>query len=479
MGYIQGESRDQVTLFPEIMDHYISEDNLVRFIDAFVDDLDMLQLGFNHSITSYTGRYPFDPKDMLKLYIYCYVIKIRSSRRIEEETHRNIELMWLIRKLKPDYKTISNFKKDNCNILKKVFKEFVFLCKSLELFGEKLIAVDGSKFKAVNSKDNCFTSKQIQKNLQKIEEDINKYLKDLNTKDKEEDKETEIRDKKLQEKIKSLQQAKNIYKELEKKMNESGESQISLTDSDSRLMKTRHGNDVCYNVQVAADEKHKLIVDFDVTNDCNDTNQLNNISTAAKETLGVEKIDVLADTGYFSNKEIKDSIDNGITPYIPEPLKNNSSEENKKYCKDNFLYNKEKDVYVCPNNCELAYRENFKDKKTGEKYKIYRTNSCKNCPIRKKCTDDLKRGRKIQRWVDEHLIEEMKSRCNNEIDKTKQRKEIIEHIFGTIKRGFNQGHFLTIGSSNVTGEFSLTALSYNIIRVANIIGIKKMIKAIS
>ena len=479
MGYIQGKNRDQVTLLPEKIDDYVTEDNIVRFIDTFVDGLNMKDLGFKHATVSHKGRYPFDPKDMLKLYIYSYLIKIRSSRRIEEETHRNIELMWLVRKLTPDHKTICNFRSDNDVVLKEVFKEFVFVCKSLDLLGKKLIAVDGSKFKAVNSKDNCFTAKKIKDNLDKIDEDINKYFKELETKDKEDEQKEEMKDKKLKEKINHLQKAKKEYEEIQKKLTESGDTQISLTDPDSKLMKTRHGRDICYNVQVAADDKHNLIVNFEVTNDCNDTNQLNNAAEPAKKILGVKKIDAVLDTGYFCNEEIKKALDNGITPYIPEPTKNNSSKEDKKFGKNEFTYDQEKDVYVCPNGCELTHRENKKDKKTGEEYKIYRTSKCKNCPIVEKCTTDKKRGRKVQRWKNEKLIDDMKERCKKEKEKVGKRKGIIENIFGTIKRGFGQGYFLTKGLKKVTGEFSLTALAYNIKRVVNIIGVKDMIKALS
>jgi transposase len=281
MAYVKGENRNQITLFPEVIDDYITEENQVRFIDAFVESLNLIN--FKYGQTKHSGRPPYNPKDLLKLYIYGYLNNIRSSRKLEKETHRNIEVFWLIQKLQPDHKTISNFRRDNKKVIKQVFKEFTVICKNLELFGGELIAIDGSKFEAVNSNNRAFTKTKLQERIKEIEKYIDEYFEEL---DKNDDEESGIKDftkKELKEEIHSLQKKKEEYEKLQEQLENSGNTQICLTDSDSRLMRTGHnGKNVCYNAQVAADEKHNLIVDYEVTNHENDLNELSNISIKAK-----------------------------------------------------------------------------------------------------------------------------------------------------------------------------------------------------
>jgi transposase len=473
MSYIKGKDRDQIILFPEVIDDYITEDNQVRFVDKFANNLDMSK--FKYAQTKNTGRPPYNPSDLLKLYIYGYLNNIRSSRKLERETHRNIELFWLLEKLQPDFKTIADFRKDNKEAIKGVFKEFTSICKNLKLFGCELIAVDGSKFAAVNSKKRAFTKKTIEKKLVSIDEHIQDYLDELDKNDEEESDIDKPTKEELEEKIKSLKKRKKDYEKLQEELEKSGNTQICLTDPDSRMMRTPgNGRDVCYNVEIAVDEKHNLIVDYEVTNQGNDLNELGNISIKAKETLEVESLEVLADTGHYTNTEIKKCLDNGITPYVLKPPTNNKE---RGFSKDKFKYDKELDKYICPNNCELSYSRTIKDKK-GNYWQQYRGKDCDNCESREKCTKS-KRGRIIERWEHEEIMEEMEKRVKENQDKYRKRQSTVEPVFGIIKRDFNQGYFLLKGLPKVDTEFSLSSLVYNIKRAINEVGIKKLMEAMA
>ena len=470
MAYVKGENRNQITLFPEVMDNYITEENQVRFIDAFVEKSNLTN--FKYGQTKHSGRPPYNPKDLLKLYIYGYLNNIRSSRKFEKETHRNIEVFWLIQKLQPDHKTISNFRSDNKKEIKSIFKEFTTICKNLKLFGGELIAVDGSKFEAVNSNNRAFTKAKLQDRIKEIEKHIDEYFEELDKNDNEESEIKDFTNEELKEEINALQKRKEEYEQLQEQLENSGETQICTTDPDSRLMRTGHnGKDVSYNIQVAADEKHNLIVDYEVTNHENDLNELSNISIKAKEVLGVEEIETIGDTGYYNGKEIKKCLENGITPYVSKPK---PSGTNKEFDKSKFKYDRENDVYICPNRDKL--RHNKKKRKNGEIYKIYQGKNCNQCKLKKKCTEN-KIGRMIQRWENEELLEEMEKRYKKNKEKVKKRKHIIEPVFGTLKRNFNQGYMLLKGIPKVSAEFSLSALAYNIKRAENIVGIQKLIKA--
>jgi transposase len=472
MTYIKGKDRNQIILFPEVIDDYITEDNQVRFIDKFVNKLDMSE--FKYAQSKNIGRPSYDPKDLLKLYIYGYLNNVRSSRKLEKETHRNIELFWLLEKLKPDFKTISDFRKDNKEAIRQVFREFTLICKNLKLFGCELIAVDGSKFAAVNSKKKAFTKNILQEKLASIEKHIQEYFDELDKNDDDESNTHKPNKKELEEKIKSLKDRKNQYQKLQKELEKSEETQICLTDPESRMMKTAgNGRDVCYNIQIAVDNKHNLIVDYATTNHENDLNELSNISIRAKEVLGVKAIEVLADKGYYTNREIKKCLDNGIIPYVPKP---DNNMKDGLFNKKKFSYDREKDVYICPNNCELKYRKNKEDK--GNKFKIYQGKTCNDCPIRIKCTKN-KKGRMVERWEHEEIMEEMEIRLKLNQEKYKKRQSTVEPVFGTIKRNFNQEYVLLKGIAKVNAEFSLSALTYNIKRAINILGIKKLINAMA
>lgn len=473
MKYVSGVNRKQVILFPEVIDEYISEDNPVRFIDAFVDSLDLKELGFKHAELEDTGRPPYNPADLLKLYIYGYLNRIRTSRLLERECNRNVEVMWLLKKLAPDFKTIADFRKDNSEALKKVFKEFVFLCRELELFGRELITIDGSKFKAVNAKMKNFNETKLIRKLKEIDEKIDMYFKELEENDQKDTEEKPIDEERLKVKIAQLEERMKEYDGLLKKLRESGEIQISLTDPDSRAMLNNQKIDICYNVQTSVDSKHKLIFDFEATNETTDNNQLSKMAKRAKEILEKDRLEVLCDKGYYDLEEVKECVDNGIIPYIPEPMYNrNANIPKQPFCKNKFRYDKEKDVYICPAGFELIYWS--KGVYYGKMMRLYKTNKCHECQFRNKCTRN-KGGKVIYRWEHEEILEDMRSRVEKEKDKVKMRPWLSEHPFGTIKRALNQGYMLMKGLVKVNGELALTMLVYDITRVINIVGVKKLI----
>ncbi len=319
MSYIEGVARNQLILFPESIDDYIEEDNPIQFIDAFVDNLDLQELGFRYLPPETIGQPPYNPADMLKLYIYGYLNRVRSNRCLEKETHRNIELMWLLKKLSPDFKTIADFRKDNKKAIKKVCQEFTLLCKRLDLFGGELVAIDGSKFKAVNSKKRNFNEAKLEKAIKEIDEKVDDYLAELEDNDQEEAHVSRPDAEDIRARVMMLKERGRKYRELLARLKESSETQISLTDPDSRAMLNNQRVEVCYNVQTTVDSRHKLIIDHEVTNKATDHDQLSQMSKRAKEILGVDELEVLADKGYYDAKEIKECVENGITPYIPEP----------------------------------------------------------------------------------------------------------------------------------------------------------------
>ena len=486
--HVVGETRDQSILFPDTLDEYVTEENPVRFIDAFVDSLDLQQLGFKHAkLDGGAGRPPYDPSDLLKLYVYGYLNQVRSSRKLEKACVSNLEVIWLMKKLAPDFKTISDFRKDNIDCVKPVFKEFVFLCKSLDLFGAELIGIDGSKFKAVNSKDRNFNQKKLLASLKLINEKIERYLKEMEEADTsggEEEEDDKLKNEKLREKIGKLEQKREEYLRIQNQMKEIGQKEISLTDPESRLMKVGVGHklDVCCNVESSIDAKNHLAVEYDVTNSSNDQNELSRVAKGTKETLGVAKLDVTADRGFFDADEIKDCIDNGITPYIPEqsfvsgPAKNRGIPTPEFY-KRKFVYDGEADAYTCPADHNLNFMYLMSDGK-GKKVRVYGTRACKTCPFfLDRCTTNTD-GRKIYRGMNEGVVEEMRRRIKADPSKLKIRKELCEHPFGTMKRAFNQGYLLLKGLRKVTGEIGFTMLAYDMRRAINILGTKKLMASL-
>jgi transposase len=474
LSFIPGTPRSDVLLFPEAIDDYVSLDNPVRFIEAFVDNLDLEELGFCRTTPSHTGRPAYSPADLLKLYVYGYINRTRSSRSLERECSRNLELIWLMRKLKPDFKTIADFRKDNTGAIKLVCRQFTLLCKRLELFGREFVAIDGSKFKAQNSKRRNFTAKKLDEVMKDLDAKIKDYLDRLDEADQQEAEVKTPTAEQLKEKIERLRTRKLKYEQIEKQLKESGQTQVSLTDPDSRSMKVSQGTDVCYNVQTVVDNKHKLIVEHEVTNDPTDQAQLSRMAIRAKQTLGVDELEVVADKGYYDGSEVKKCEQEGITVYV---AKQQTSANKKRglYTKEEFSYNSARDSYECPAGKELGYR--FDTVELGRHIRYYSTKECRTCEIKNKCTSN-KKGRRITRWVDEAILEQMSERVRANPEKMKKRKELVEHPYGTMKRGMQSGYFLMRGIKKVAAEMSLTVMAYNIKRVINILGVKKMIEAL-
>lgn len=476
MDYIQGFDRRQEILFPKMIDDYISDENPVRFIDAFIEIQDLKELGFKHSELKTTGRPPYNPSDLSKLYLYGYLNSLRSSRKLMKESSRNVEVMWLLNNLTPDFKTIADFRKDNPEAIKKLFKSFVFFCKQLDLFGGEVVGIDGSKFKAVNSKKRNFNEEKLIQKLKDIEEKIEAYLKELEVNDTEESSINQPDAKELKEKIEQLKERKSEYKELLNKLETSGETQVSLTDPDSRMMLNNQKFDVCYNVQTAIDDKNKLIVDYEVTNDVNDKKQLNEMASRAKEVLEVESLDVYSDKGYYNPEEIKKCVDNNTIPFIPEPKPKQPKEESVPkpgFCDSDFKYDVHRDIYTCPGGRELTF--SVISEKNGKMMKEYRSDSCSSCESKSKCTRN-KNGRVIFRWEHEGILDDMRKRVKENKDVVKKRNCLCEHPFGTIKRGFNQGYLLLKGLRKVGGEMGFTMIAYNMRRVINILGMDKLME---
>lgn len=489
MRYIKGIEREQTVLFPESIDDYVEDNNLVRYIDAFVNTLDMQELGFTYSQPKETGRKAYNPSSMLKLYIYGYTQRIRSSRRLEAETRRNVELMWLMEKLAPDFKTIADFRKDNITSLKKVFREFTILCKKMNLFGKELTVIDGSKFKAVNSKDKCFTKGFLKSELKEIDEKINKHLKEIETTDKQEWNSHKIDKEKLEGYINKIRQERKEVEEMLEKI-ESGEiDQISKTDKDSRMMKQAGGGyKVSYNGQISVDSKHHLIIDTEVTNEGNDLNQLSKMAEKSKEILTdeqsknlneeteQEKLKVVADTGYHKEEELAKCESEGIECYVPS-AKRSSNENEGRYGIEDFKYDKEKDLYTCPAGEELTFKLSYK--RDNKEMRRYECNKCKGCSLRDKCIKS-KGNKVINRSQYADTVRLVSQRCKTNRDIIHKRGQIVEHVFGTMKEAIGYGGgFLLKGLEKVSGEFSMIALSYNIKRVQKILGIKTMIQLLN
>jgi transposase len=470
MSYIEGESREQRILFPEVLDDYISGDNVVRFIDVFVDGLKLEELGFDRSEPKETGRPPYDPRDILKLYIYGYLNRLRTSRTLERECQRNVELMWLMRKLRPDFKTIADFRKDNRKTFRGVFRQFVLVCKQMGLLGGELVAVDGSKFKAVNSGQRNFSAKKLEERLQEIDKKVKRYLNEMDRGDKQESH-NQVSAGEIKEKIEILKQRKGRYEELLKELKARGEKQISLTDPDSRAMAMTPKGEVSYNVQTAVDSKHHLIVEQDVTNEGLDNHQLLVMAQTTKETLGQTELNVVADMGYYNQEELKQCEEAGITAYVSKPIVSKNTARGL-FGKEKFVYDAHGDCYRCPAGKRLDFR--FESEQDGRKFRYYWTTACPGCPLKAQCTTDP-RFHRIKRWEHEAILERIEQRVRANPSIMKRRKQIVEHPFGTIKFWNDQRHFLMKGLEKVKGEFSLSTLAYNIKRAINVLGVTRLI----
>jgi transposase len=494
MDFICGEARGQIIFLPDCIDDYVSDDNSVRVIDAYVNSLNLIELGFSSAELNTTGRPPYNPQDLLKLYIYGYTNRIRSSRRLENETKRNLEVIWLLCKLSPDHKTIARFRQDNSKALKNVFRDFVRLCVKLGLYGKELAALDGSKFKAVNSRKRNFTKDQIEKKASEISGKIEEYLKEMERKDAEEDSGP---GKKSAEEItgivEDLKKRKEQYEGYAKELKESGEKQKSLTDSDSRLMTTNSQKmDVCYNVQTAVDAKNKLIADFEVGNQGNDKNFITPMAVKMQELLETEKITIVTDAGYESIQDILAAESQGVDVHVAGtdfdicvPAKKGEGSEISSHHEGRCVYIAERNIALCPMGNVLYPVSHVVHKKKGPRGVFYNYKACQQCTG--KCTKDA-RGRfqykipmaekDFTKTYNDQDLEVKRIRIKPDKALVKQRKTIVEHPFGTIKRAMDAGYCLTKGLKNVAGEFSLTFLAYNLKRAVNILGCRRLIERI-
>jgi len=471
--FIEGANRGQSTLLPELLDDYVDEDNQVRVVDVFVDQLDLASLGFERVQPAVTGRPAYHPSVLLKLYIYGYLNRIQSSRRLEREAQRNIELMWLTGRLKPDFKTIANFRKDNGKSIRNVCRKFVVLCQQLDLFSDAVVAIDGSKFKAVNSSDRNFTDAKLKRRMEEIEASIGRYLAELDSADRQEPGAAKPKRVRLEEKIAALKLQMASLKEIEATLIETGEMQISLTDPDARSMITRGSGIVGYNVQTAVDAKHHLIVEHEVTNIGNDRDQLSGMAKKAREAIGTTELTALADRGYFSGKEILACHEAGIATLVP-PTKTSTAKADGRFDKADFIYDREKNAYRCPAGQLLIWR--FATVEKGMTNHRYWSSNCKSCALKEKCTPST--NRRVTRWEHQDVLENMQARLEQTPDAMRIRRCTVEHPYGTIKAWMGATHFLTRGLERVKTEMSLHVLAYNLKRLIAILGIADMMKAV-
>src|SRR5579863_3065870 len=474
--FVEGIDRGQATLFPECLEDWIDTDNPVRVIDAFVEKLDLSGLGFDGMAPEATGRPSYHPAALLKLYIYGYLNRVQSSRRLEREAGRNVEVMWLTGRLIPDHKTIADFRKDSGPAIKRVCVQFVELCRQLGLLATSSVAIDGSKFKAVNNRDKNFTRNKVERRRTQLEESVARYLAQLDTTDRQEpSEELAAKAEHLKEKLVKLEGEMQRLAAMEKMMLASPDQQISLTDPDSRSMATsgRGSGVVGYNVQVAVDTEHHLIVTHEVTNSGSDRAQLANMAKQAKAVLKTETLEAVADRGYFNSPEILACHEAGITVTLPKPLTSGAKADGS-FGKQDFAYLPEEDVYRCPAGERLPYR--YTNEEDGKMLRRYWTTACQSCSLKSQCTPGPER--RITRWEHEHLLEAVQQRLDANPGAMRQRRETVEHPFGTMKARMGATHFLTKTLPKVAAEMALSVLAYNLTRVMNIVGIKPLIAAI-
>jgi transposase len=474
--FIMGEDRQQTWMLPQSVEDYVSEDNPVRFIDAFVEGLDMRQAGLPEQCAA-TGRPGYAPADLLKLYLYGYLNRVRSSRELERLTHRNIEVIWLLRRLRPDHKTISEFRRAHRRAFKQVFRQFNLLCRELRLFGAEIVAIDGSIFKAVNSKARNYTCAKLQGLLKAVDGGIENYLKELELNDSSETNSAatsgtkNTRSEGLSEKIKALKEAKQRYEQMLAQIQQDKGSQISLTDPDARLMKKSTSKDciVGYNVQSAVDARHHLIVEIEATTQPNDLGQFNAIAQRAREQLGTGELTVVADGGYYATNDLKAAEAQGISAHVPSPV--DKMDKAGLHGRERFRYDQERDEYECPAGERLVRHGD--SQQHGKVYEVYYNSAaCARCALRAQCTTG--RYRKLKHVENHEIMERIKERMKREPQVYAQRKALVEHPFGTLKFWWGQGAFLTRGKAAVNAEIALSALAYNLKRALKVLGVRAL-----
>ena len=469
-GFIQGEDRFQATLFPERLDDYVAEDSACRVIDVFIDELDLSGMGFKTQPNE-TGRPAYHPTTMLKLFVYGYLNRVHSSRRLEREAQHNIELMWLTGRLAPDFKTIADFRKDNGVPIRLVCRQFVILCRNLNLFANAFVAIDGSKFKAVNNRDRNFTRAKMRRRIAEADATIERYLQQLADADRLEPAEDKTRS--LEDKVASLKKEMSRLKKVEARLLKAPGQQISLTDPDARSMKSRGTGVVGYNVQTAVDTQHHMIVAHEVTNQGSDRRQLANMAKQAKTTLAVDELTMFADRGYYRSEDLRDCEEANITTYLPKP-KTSPNRAKGQFDRDAFHYIAQDDEYECPAGQRLVHHTTIQE--GGKSVSRYWTYKCRMCNIKAQCTSGA--YRKMTRWEHEEVLEKAQARLDRSPDAMRIRRATVEHPFGTLKAWMGSTHFLTRTLDRVSTEMSLHVLAYNMKRMMNIFGTKPLIEAI-
>jgi len=470
--FIEGEARTQATLFPERVDDYITQDNPIRVIDVFIDGINLSGMGFKTTPAA-TGRPAYHPASMLKLYVYGYLNRVQSSRRLEREAGRNIELMWLLGRLAPDFKTIADFRKNNTKAIRLVCREFVMVCRKLDLFSDAFVAIDGSKFKAVNNRDRNYTQAKLKRRLEAIEASITRYLGQIASADRQDDLVATEKTERLKNKIVKLKKEIERLNEIEVQLLAIDDKQLSLTDPDARSMKTRGTGMVGYNVQTAVDVKHHIIVAHEVTNVGTDRAQLKNMATQAKDAIATDELTVVADRGYFNGEEIKACEDAGIKAYVPK-CQTSGNQAKGLFGKRDFIYKLDVDEYECPAGEHAIYR--FSTQEKGKTIRRYWSSACINCLMKSQCTTG--KYRRVSRWEHEAVLDVMDARLEREPERMKARRETVEHPYGTIKHWMGYTHFQMRTLERVSAEMSLHVLAYNLKRVMNIMGIGALIEAI-
>lgn len=475
MSYLSGIDRNQNTLVTASLDDVIDENNPVRVVDAFINAINLKQLGFKEYEGNNRGQHPYKRSELLKLHMYGYLNGIRSSRKLEIESKRNLEVMWLINSISPDHGTISLFMKENKDAFRKILKEFTLILKGWGMIDGKLIALDGTKLRAQNSNHNCITESKLNKKLEYVEEQIDSYINQLENNYKCKDASISLNAKEIREKINTYTEMKEEYEKQKNELSEKGLEQISLIDEDSRRMKNNGKLEVCYNVQSVVDSKNCFVVDCDVVNDINDLNQLSQMALKAKKLLNKRKMIVVADTGYYNAEEIKKCVDKKLILLIKKSRLNNQTGKNE-FRKDKFKYIEGQDIYLCPENQILSFSEYTTKNKV--KYKRYKCKSCDQCLKRNHCTTS-KDGRNIQRWINEEILESVAYNTykNNEI--YKKRRSIVEHPFGTIKRTMGYTYFLRKGLDSVNAEAASIFVAYNLKRLLGKLTVPKIIEKFS
>jgi transposase len=472
--YVEGQDRTQSVLFPERLDDWIDEDSTVRVIDVFIDELDLKKLGFDRAEPSATGRPAYSPATLLKIYVYGYLNRVQSSRRLESEAQRNLELIWLTGRLAPDFKTIADFRRDNGEAIRKVCKEFVLLCRRLNLFTDGIVAIDASKFKAVNNRDKNFTDRKLQARIEQLEDSIKRYLIELDRADRDVTAVLPGRVTHLKEKIVKVKQQMQSLEAIGERMKASKDGQISLTDPDARSMATsgRGTGIVGYNVQTAVDAKHHLIVAHEVTNVGHDRDQLANMAKLAKAATGEGALVALADRGYYEGYEILECERAGVAAVLPKPMTSNNLADGL-FDKRDFVYDAKQDEYRCPAGKIAIYR--FTSEEGGKTLHKYWSSDCPQCPMKSRCTTS--KYRRIARWEHEGVLDVVQERLDGAPESMQLRRQTVEHVFGTLKAWMGSGHFLTRTLPRVQTEMSLHVLAYNLKRVIAILGIARTMKA--